>query len=244
MSETKAPTHLERTRAYAVHVLTASGIFFAFLAAAEITTSEPNVRLVFIWLLAAVIVDAVDGPLARRWEVKLYAARINGRTIDDIVDYLTFTFLPLLLTWRMEWLAGPAGLWVGLAMLASLLGFANASAKQEAEGFFLGFPSYWNVYAFYAGMWAYHYGQVIPVVILLGLALLTVLPIRFVYPNQAPPPWKTPVLAGAALWSVLLLYALASFPAVPPWLMWTSLLYPAAYLFLSIWLDLQTRASA
>lgn len=227
------PTRWQTARAYAVHVYTASGVVFAFLAAAELCLVEPDPRWVFAWLVAAVLVDATDGPLARVWQVETFASRIQGRTIDDIVDYLTFTFLPLVLVWRMDWLAGPAGLWVCLAMVASLLGFANTHAKLEGEGFFLGFPSYWNVYAFYAGLWAYHDGHLAATVVLLGLTALTVAPVRFLYPNLAPPPWRWPVLVGAALWLGLLLALLPYYPAVPAWLVWISLLYPVGYALLS-----------
>ena len=64
---------------------------------------------VFLALAAAVMVDATDGPLARRAEVKRWMPSIDGRTIDDIVDYLTYTFVPLLLMWRMGWLPRARG---------------------------------------------------------------------------------------------------------------------------------------
>src|SRR5690606_19015220 len=125
--------------AYAVHVLTASGIIFMLLAAAELMASAPRVRLLVVWLIAATLVDAVDGPLARWAQVKRYAPDIDGRTIDDIVDYLGFTFVPLLLIWRMAWVPGDdavRGIFVAIPMIASLLGFANTAAKDESGGFF------------------------------------------------------------------------------------------------------------
>ena len=231
-----------KVRAYAVHLYTASGIVFAFLAAAELCARQPDPRWVFLWLTIAVLIDCTDGPLARRWHVKRYAKRIDGRTIDDIVDYITYTFLPLLLVWRMQWLPSPGGLWVAPAMVVSLLGFANTGAKQEEEGFFLGFPSYWNVFAFYAGLWSTHYGPYVPAVMLAILTLLTVLPIRFVYPNLAVPPWKRILWLVTALWLSLLLVILPLYPAVPAWLMWTSLTYPGFYILLSVYLDRLARS--
>jgi phosphatidylcholine synthase len=231
-----------KVRAYAVHLYTASGIVFAFLAAAELCARQPDPRWVFLWLTIAVLIDCTDGPLARRWHVKRYAKRIDGRTIDDIVDYITYTFLPLLLVWRMQWLPSPGGLWVAPAMVVSLLGFANTGAKQEEEGFFLGFPSYWNVFAFYAGLWSTHYGPYVPAVMLAILTLLTVLPIRFVYPNLAVPPWKWILWLVTALWLSLLLVILPLYPAVPAWLMWTSLTYPGFYILLSVYLDRLARS--
>jgi phosphatidylcholine synthase len=225
-----------RTRAYAVHAYTAFGVALAFLAAAELTDPEPSVRRVFALLIAAVVIDATDGPMARRWQVGRWAARIGGRTIDDIVDYLTFTFVPLLLVWRMGWLPSPGALWVIPALVASLFGFANQSAKDETRGFFLGFPSYWNVVAFYMGLWPGLYGSWFYAGVLLTLALLTVIPVRFIYPNLAPHPWRQVVLVGAVAWTVALIVMLFRYPDAPPLLVWASLAYPLFYTLLSAYL--------
>jgi phosphatidylcholine synthase len=230
-------TIAQRALAHAVHVYTASGVAMAFLAAVEICGPAPSPQRVFALLFAAVLIDATDGPLARRWHVKKWAARIDGRTIDDIVDYLTYTFLPLLLMWRMDWLPEPAALWVVPALIASLFGFANREAKDEAGGFFLGFPSYWNVVAFYAGLWTGPLAQWGNAVALLALAALTVSPVRFLYPNLAPRLWKTPILIGALAWLAMLCVMLWSYPRAPRWLVWASLAYPVFYTALSIHLD-------
>src|SRR5688572_10719513 len=87
----------QKVLAYSVHLYTASGLVFAFLAMSEVCGRDiaPRPQRVFFWLLASLLIDATDGPLARAWNVKSYAPRIDGRKIDDLVDYLTFTFIPL-----------------------------------------------------------------------------------------------------------------------------------------------------
>lgn len=237
--------------AYAVHLLTASGIVFMLLTAGELTSDAPRVRLVFLWLILATLVDAVDGPLARICEVKRYARDIDGRTIDDIVDYLGFTFLPLLLIWRMQWVPGNEmvrGALVAIPMLASLLGFANTAAKDESGGFFRGFPSYWNILAFYAGLLAAGglidatTGQWINAALLIILAIFTVVPIWLIYPNLTPRRWKPAVLGGAYLWLILLLAMFPWYPdRVPWWLVLVSLVYPAFYLAISLVLGHEHR---
>ncbi|HEX2203932.1 MAG TPA: hypothetical protein VHG91_11565 [Longimicrobium sp.] len=231
----------QRARAYFVHAYTASGVGLAFLAAAETCAPRPDPRRVFLWLALAVVVDASDGPLARRWHVKVWAPTIDGRTIDDIVDYLTFTFLPLLLVWRMGWLPEPGAVWVIPALMASLFGFANTGAKDEAAGFFLGFPSYWNVVAFYAGIWHWLYGPWVNAVVLLALAALTFAPVGFVYPNLAPRPWRLPITLGALAWTALAVWMVLRYPEVPAWAMWLSLVYPAFYTFVSLRLQSRRR---
>lgn len=239
---TEPVTPGQRARAHFVHLYTASGVGLAFLAAMEICAPRPDPRMVFLWLALAVAVDASDGPLARRWHVKRWAPRIDGRTIDDIVDYLTFTFLPLLLVWRMGWVPEPGAAWVIPALVASLFGFANTGAKDEAGGFFLGFPSYWNVVAFYAGIWHWLYGPWPNALVILALAALTVMPVGFLYPNLAPRPWRVPVTLGAFLWTALAVWMVLDYPRVPAWAMWVSLIYPAFYTVLS--LRLRARAKA
>jgi phosphatidylcholine synthase len=222
-----------RVRAVALHLYTASGAVLAFLATAEISSAAPDPRLVFALLAAAVLVDATDGPLARRWEVKRWLPTIDGRTIDDIVDYLTYTFVPLLLVWRMGWLPEPQAVWIAPALLASLFGFANTGIKDETGGFFLGFPSYWNVVAFYAGFVHRLYGPEVNAAAIVLLSVATVLPIRFLYPNLAPRPWRVPVIGGALLWLGAMLWMLPDYPRAPAWAAWLSLLYPAFYFWLS-----------
>lgn len=226
-----------RRTAWLVHLYTAAGVFLALLAAGECTRLEPDPRRVFLWLTLAVVVDSTDGILARRFRVKQVLPQIDGRKIDDIVDYLTFTFVPLLLVWRMGWVPEPAALFIVPPMMVSLLGFANVGAKDEAHGFFLGFPSYWNVYAFYAGLLE----PAIAGALALALAALTIAPVRFLYPNLAPHPWRWPLLAGGAAWGLVMLAAIPSYPDVHPLLVLATLAYPAFYVALSLVLDLRIR---
>jgi phosphatidylcholine synthase len=239
----EAVTPAQGALAYFVHLFTASGVVFAFLAAAEVCKPQPDPRLVFLYLAIQCLIDAADGPMARAFHVKVRAARIDGRTIDDIVDYLTYTFVPLLLIWRMGWVPQPAGAWVAPAMVASLFGFANTGAKDESRGFFLGFPSYWNIVAVYVGIWHAMAGPWPGAIVIAALTVLTVLPVRFIYPNLAPRPWKMPVMIGALVWTALLAWMIVRYTDVPAWLMWVSLVYPLFYGVLSVWLDARTRQS-
>jgi phosphatidylcholine synthase len=223
-----------RFRAVLVHCYTASGVLFALAAAMELSAPAPDPRRVFLALVAAVLIDATDGTLARRWAVKRVLPEIDGRTIDDIVDYLTYTFVPLLLVWRMGWVPEPRAVWIALPLVASLFGFANTGAKDEGGGFFLGFPSYWNIVAFYAGFFHRYFGPWVNAALLVGLAVLTVLPVRFLYPNLAPRPWRGPVVVGAIVWLGILLWLLADYPRGPAGLVAVSLLYPAFYGGLSL----------
>ena len=223
-----------RGAAWFVHLYTASGIVFAMLAALELCKPAPDARTVFLWLAIAVLIDATDGPLARRFDVKKVLPHISGRTIDDIVDYITFTFLPMLMIVSLQWVPEPALLFVVPALITSLLGFANSGAKDEAGGFFLGFPSYWSLVAVYLGIAAAHGLQLMNGIVVLALAVLTIVPVGFIYPNLAPRRWKAAIMIGAYAWLGMVVAMFPRYPRPPLWLVALSLVYPIFYIAVSL----------
>ena len=104
--------------------------------------------MAFLWMFVAMFVDSVDGPLARKVDVKRHAPHIDGARLDDVIDYINYTFVPIVLLIHAGWLPDPAPLWAAFPLVASALAFSNTESKDTEEGFFLGFPSYWNVFAF------------------------------------------------------------------------------------------------
>ncbi|MCM2373662.1 CDP-alcohol phosphatidyltransferase family protein [Aporhodopirellula aestuarii] len=221
--------------AYLVHVLTASGIIPAAFAVHEMMQPDCDSRVVFVYLLLATLIDSIDGPLARRFAVKENAAAIDGRVIDDLIDYLTFAFIPLMLIWRMEWMPEGWGFTVVFAMVASLFGFAHRDAKMEVHGVFRGFPSYWNLFAIYAGVFSTQFSPWLVAVLLYVLTVLTVSPVWVLYPNLAPRHWMWSLFVGGLVWTGCLIGILAmDYPSSPVWLVLVSLLYPAFYVFASM----------
>ena len=225
----------QRLVAYGVHLYTACGAVVGLLIAASIVAED--YRQVFLWMLLAVTIDMTDGFLARRFRVKQVVPHIDGRKLDDLVDYLNFTFLPVWMMWWAEWLPEPRWLWCGIMLVTSLLGFAHSGAKEESRGFFRGFPSYWNIFAFYVWICFRHLGTGVVLGLVLVLSLLTVLPVRFVYPNR-PPCWRVFFLGGALVWMALVLTILLRGSSdSPDWLVGVSFIYPVLYLILSVYLD-------
>ena len=105
-------------------------------------------RWSFLLMAAATIVDSTDGTLARKVRIKEVVPGFDGRRLDDIVDFLTYTFFPLLLIWRAGILPAGHEAWLFLPLLASAYGFCQVQAKTD-DGYFLGFPSLWNLVALY-----------------------------------------------------------------------------------------------
>jgi phosphatidylcholine synthase len=218
--------------AWLAHLYTASGAVLGFLAAREII--EGDYRTAFFWLLLQVIVDATDGVLARRVRVSERLPWFNGAKLDDIVDYVTYVFVPALMVWRGLLVPEAWALAVVSAMLlSSAYGFSREDAKT-VDHFFTGFPSYWNIVALYlhaSGLPAGVNGA-----ILLALAALVFVRIGYVYPT------RTPVLRGVtnllcALWGLMVLAIIWMLPDVPPTLLIASLFFPVYYVVLSLTLN-------
>ncbi len=154
-------------------------------------------RLALLWLAAALIVDGVDGPLARWAGVVRRTPGINGATLDLVVDYLTYVFVPAMLIYRAGLLpASYAAVAVGAILVSSLYTFARTDMKS-ADNFFLGFPALWNIIAFY--LFILQAGALAGAVTVGVFVLLTFVPIHFVHPVrvQSYQPWIS-VLTG--LW--------------------------------------------
>src|SRR5205807_4358440 len=138
----------------------------------------------------------------RAVRVKEVLPNFSGTHLDDLVDFLTYTCLPLLLLWRAEVLP-PQLAWCWLVpLLASAYGFCQVSAKT-GDGYFLGFPSLWNVVAFY--LYVLQPPTWLALASLFTLAFLTFVPSRYLYPTQRGRlNYLTNVLA--TIWSILLMW--------------------------------------
>jgi phosphatidylcholine synthase len=189
--------------AWAIHALTASGAVLAFLA--FLAVEEGQWRLMFLWLGAALIVDGIDGPLARLVGVTRRTPGIDGTTLDLVVDYLTYVFLPAILIYRAGLLPQSfAAVGVAAILLSSLYTFARKDMKT-ADHFFRGFPALWNVIAFY--LFVLHPGESAGAIVVAVFSVLTFAPVHFVHPIRvrAYQPWLAILTALWGMGSLALL---------------------------------------
>jgi len=222
--------------AWLVHLYTASGVVLALLATRAVI--DYNYRAAFFWLWLQVVIDATDGMLARRARVAERIPWFDGSKLDDIVDYLAYVFVPALCVWRAVLVPDAWTMPVAIAMLlASGYGFSRTDAKT-ADHFFTGFPSYWNVVVFYliVGGWS----SWVNAVVLLTCVALVFVPIRYVYPSRTPVLRLFTNVIGS-IWSALMLLMLWQYPDESRLVMWVSLVFPAYYVGLSLWLHVQRR---
>ena len=219
--------------AWFAHLYTASGAVLAFLAIRAVVVED--YRAAFFWLALQVAVDATDGMLARLARVSQRLPWFNGAKLDDIVDYLTYVFVPAFIVWRAALVPESSMLVVVSAMLlSSAYGFNIAAAKTD-DHFFTGFPSYWNVVVFYlliAG-----FSRVTNAAILVAFAVLVFVPIRYVYPSRTAA--LRPLTIGlGVVWGAAFLAMLWTYPVVSRSMFWGSLAYPVYYFALSLYLHI------
>ena len=225
-----------RVVAWSVHAYTALGAVAAFVA--TLAVFDGDYRAAFLLLLAATVIDASDGVLARLARVKERTPDFDGARLDDIVDYLTFVFVPVLLLYRagdlpLDW----GGIVVAAVLLSSAWGFCKTDAKTD-DSFFTGFPSYWNIVALYL-----HASGLAPVwngVILLVLSALVFVRNGYVYPTRTPVLRGLTVALGSA-WGLMMLATILLLPDVPARLLIVSLAFPVYYTVLSFVLDARRR---
>jgi len=218
--------------AWLVHLYTALGAVIAFFTVLRIEQSD--FRTVFSLMALAVFIDATDGTFARLARVKDRIPWFDGDVLDGIVDYLNYVAVPCFFLVHAGLLPPQDSLWLAaLPLLASAYGFSQRNAKTE-DNFFLGFPSYWNVVVFYlyglrTPLWANAF-------VIIALCILVFVPIKYIYPSRAPR-FRNQINILGALWGIAVLYAIYQMPNPSRPLLFVSLVYPAYYTALSLWLE-------
>jgi len=225
-----------RLRAASIHILTAVGAVLALLALRA--AHQTDWQMMFVWLGIALIVDAIDGPLARLFNVKALLPRFSGERLDLIVDYLTYVAIPAFVLTETDLL--PEAFWLPAAiaiLLSGLFHVSDVNSKTE-EGFFVGFPAIWNIvllYLFVLGL-----PPVGAAAAVSGLVLLTFVPTLYVHPFRVV---RLRILTGlmTLAWMVVAAIAVANpFPSAL-WIKIT-LLAAAAY-FAAVGLSRSLRRS-
>ncbi len=183
-------------RALSVHLLTATGAVFAMLA--MLAAVDANWSLMFVWLVVAFFVDGIDGPLARKYNVKTNAPEFDGVLLDLIIDYLTYVFIPAFALFKSGLMDGWTG-WVSIIVItfASAMYFADTRMKTK-DNSFSGFPGCWNmvvlvIFALEPNFW-------VSFVLVTVVAISMFLPLKFIHPVRTER-WRTVSLPIALAWT-------------------------------------------
>lgn len=224
-------------RGYLVHLYTTSAMLFVVLAIQWIL--EGRYHLALIGMAITVMIDATDGALARKYRVAETAPRIDGALLDNVVDYVSYVVLPIVFMLHTGMLLEPMTAFATLVAFSSAYGFSRTSAKLSDEGFFIGFPSYWNVVVFYAYVLGLSPAFTTALVVLLSLLVFT--DVRFLYITRMRR-GRTLHLVLGACWGVAALAALLVDPGpLRDALAYGSLLYVGFYTLHSFVLDRRAR---
>ena len=190
---------------FLIHVLTALGAPIALLAL--LAGSRGDWSMLFVWLGIALVIDGVDGPLARRFDIARRMPQWSGASLDFVIDYATYVFLPAfalaasgMLSTPWNWICG------GLVVFTGALYFADNGMKQP-DGSFKGFPAGWNMVVF--GLMVLSSSQVFTVIFVVALCALTFAPIRFVHPVRVVK-WRILPLAMPLAWFMAAGFAIAN----------------------------------
>ena len=221
------------------HLYTGLGAVVALAAALAVLRSD--YRAAFLWLGVQIVIDATDGLLARALRVKERLPHFDGARLDDIIDYLTYVFIPVLLMLHANLLPPQWEAWVGgFVLLASAYGFSQTAAKIETtDHFFTGFPSYWNLIALY--VYVLGLPPWLNAAFLVGFAVLVFVPLRYVYPSRTRTLRRLTIILGI-VWAPLLAWIVWRLPAIDARLVKLSLGFPVYYMLLSLILDRRARA--
>ncbi|OFA05592.1 phosphatidylcholine synthase [Duganella sp. HH101] len=215
--------------AWCVHAFTASGVVLGLLAL--LAVEQGDWQVVFGWLLLALVIDAVDGPIARLIRIKTVLPRFDGSTLDLLVDYLTFVIVPALVLCHSTILPESLRIAGAAAILVTALHhYCNLDIKTE-DGYFVGFPAFWNIAVFY--LYRFPVSPTAAAAIVAVLCVLTCVPIKVVHPLRVKK-FRVFSFAFLALWLVVGGFALLRPDLNGNWLLVPNLVPLAYFTLISI----------
>ncbi len=197
----------DKIAAWAVHGFTASGAVLGFLAIISIFNNDQVGS--FLWLGLALLVDGLDGTIARKIGVTDKAPNIDGSTLDNLIDYLNYVIIPALMIYWFQMVPNgweiiiPAGVFA-----VSLYTFANINMKTE-DYYFSGFPALWNIVVLY--FYILSTNQYINLIVIIFLSILTFIPVKFVHPLRVKK-LRNITIFCTIIWSATTLKLVTTFP--------------------------------
>lgn len=184
-----------RTKALLVHLFTATGAVLSMLA--MLAAAEEEWSMMFLWLVVALIVDGIDGPLARHYHVKVNWPTYDGVLLDLIIDYLTYVFIPAFALFQSGLLPGWTG-WLAIIVItyASVIYFVDTRMKTR-DNSFAGFPACWNMVVLVLFALQPNFYLMTAIIVALAASMFTNL--KFVHPVRTER-WRWLTLPVAIAW--------------------------------------------
>lgn len=197
MNSAEVRLRARKTGGYLTHILTASGAALGFLALTAVVAGD--LPAAFAWLALALVVDAIDGPIARWLNVTDHAKRYDGSILDLVVDFITYVFVPAAMLLYGGVMSKELGLISALiVVVSSALYFADTEMKTE-DWWFQGFPGVWNLVLFY--LVAFPLPDWADLLIVLAFTAGMFLPIPFVHPVRVVQ-WRVVTIGMLGVWGI------------------------------------------
>jgi phosphatidylcholine synthase len=217
----------DRLKALSVHLLTATGAVLSMLAL--LAAVEQKWSLMFLWLVFALLVDGIDGPLARKYDVEANWPTYDGVLMDLIVDYLTYVFIPAYALFKSGLLVGWTG-WIAIIVIVygSVIYFADTRMKTTDKSF-AGFPACWNMVVLV--LFATHPSHWTILFIVIALTITMFTNLKFVHPVRTQR-WRLVTLPVCGAWVVFAAWAAWVDFATGSWAHW-GLVVTSIYLCLA-----------
>ena len=214
---------LDILRAWTVHLLTCSGLIAGFFAITSIFNN--NLVSVFLFLGIALLIDAVDGTLARKLRVSFFVKNIDGKMLDSIIDFFNYIIIPSVMIYWFKFVPTPFEIIIpSIILIISALSYSNTNL-MTSDNFYKGFPCIWNILLFY--LYIFDLSQVYSLFIISICILLKFIPFKFIHPLRVNK-YKNYSFTFMVLWFISSLKILLSSLFV--------LDNTFDYLFLGIWL--------
>jgi phosphatidylcholine synthase len=234
---------VKRGVAWAVHAFTTCGIVLGFLALVSVLKND--IVAAFMWLGLALFVDGVDGTLARKARVLEYTPNVDGRTLDNVIDFFTYVAVPALMVYWFNmtpvdfYFSGQTWSLISAAaiMAVSCYTFANVGMKSD-DYYFVGFPALWNVVVLY--FFVLQTGPWTNLITIAVLCVLTFVPIKFVHPLRVTD-WREITIPLTVLWAAMSLSLIIQAKDRSGWGMvedvqlWLWVAASIYFLFISLW---------
>lgn len=206
----------DRLKAWLVHCFTATGIVTVFMALVE--TGELDFRAAMLWLLAAQLIDGVDGTLARRYQVEQVLPHMSGKSIDFVIDFAGYAIVPAFMIYKAGLMPENLGLSMAFLILLTSAIYYGKSGMISEDYYFVGFPVMWNMVAFYL-IFIFSFSPYGNAGFIVILAALQFVPIKFAYPSRTKR-WRPANIGFTVIFVVSVAVVLWYHPNYPIWAYW------------------------
>ncbi|QJC22674.1 phosphatidylcholine synthase [Arcanobacterium buesumense] len=201
--------------AWAVHAFTMTGVIWVILAIRALMIDD--YKMMWLWLGIALVVDAADGPMARKTKVTEVIPWFSGTMMDNIVDYMTWTMVPVVFMAKVlpfggEYFAIAAAI---LAATSSMFCYANTLMKS-ADWYFVGFPAAWNIVIVI--MWLFGTNAITNWIVVILFSVLALIPWKWIHPFRVKHLRIFNAIA-AIVWVVITAIWVAVYPGTPLWIL-------------------------